>query len=156
TFFTSSLAWGDNTWTFHWEPKHTLGSVASRITLLTGYANPEGWNLNPNDYHSDGRSKYRDYIAAMAAKTTTNRNGVLISPYNHNVASPGIYNQNGFQRDELNACEIDDLYTYLAEPDVGAGGTSTALGLVVPIYAGPWYFDPNNGCDWVAKWGGSS
>src|SRR5229473_231738 len=84
TFFLNQVQWGPNVWNKHWEFPHGLGAVAARIPLLeqTGFAKDYQWNLNPNDWHASGVSKVGDYIAAVAVKTATNRNGVNISPYN--------------------------------------------------------------------------
>src|SRR5262249_26140212 len=83
-FYLGSLTWGANTWNRHYELQAALGSISERIPtgLATGYALDRAWGLNPNDTHADGRSKIKDYIAALGTKTSTSRNGVLVSPYN--------------------------------------------------------------------------
>jgi len=83
TWVLPQIAWGANTWDHHWEWAAGLGPVQKRIPagLQTGFAHDDAWNLNPRDYHADGRTKGADYIAGIVLKTTTWRSGVNVSPY---------------------------------------------------------------------------
>jgi hypothetical protein len=100
TFFVNNLSWGSNSWDHHWEFPSGLGSIASRIdpAQQTGFAQDDAWNLNPNDYHSDGSSKALEYIAAVNVKTQTNRNGVKISPFNTANIQDYIASNPGYSR----------------------------------------------------------
>jgi hypothetical protein len=84
TFIIPGFNWGPNRFDHHWEFPN-LGAVAQRIPSgqQTGFALDTAWNLNPNDFHADMSSKALDYIAALALKTNTNRNGVQITVYNN-------------------------------------------------------------------------
>jgi hypothetical protein len=81
SFFLKTLAFGQNTWTRHWEWKNVLQVISVRDPLPNGFALDNAWNLNPNDFHADGASKGATYVAAVALKTNTDRSGVRISPY---------------------------------------------------------------------------
>jgi len=83
TFVVNNVTWGSNVWDHHWEFAG-WGVISNRIdpAYQTGYAQDTAWNLNPNDYHGDGTSKAVDWIAAVTVKTSTNGNGVHITPYN--------------------------------------------------------------------------
>ncbi|HKD39892.1 MAG TPA: hypothetical protein VKB87_06325, partial [Myxococcaceae bacterium] len=83
TFVVNNVTWGGNVWDHHWE-FGGWGVISNRIdpAYQTGYAQDTAWNLNPNDYHGDGTSKALDWIAAVTVKTSTNGNGVHITPYN--------------------------------------------------------------------------
>src|SRR5262249_7515656 len=80
-----------------------------------GYTSNDAWNLNPVFYHADGRLKDKDFLAATAVKTSTDRSGVAISPYNHANVTEGL----SFDTNELNQCEPG----YVTTPDLASKGT---------------------------------
>ncbi|MBK6849221.1 MAG: hypothetical protein IPG96_17370 [Proteobacteria bacterium] len=145
-FYISSLTWGNNTWTHHFEFLNAgLGSIAARFPVgsQTGYALDEAWNLNPRDTHSDGTSKRAAYLGALALKTSTNRNGVYVSPYkNANVTGA-----KAFVASELNQCEPG----YKTYPDVAADGTLEQT-ILPKLWVNDWYANPYNGCSWAQDW----
>jgi len=117
SFFVKSTTWGQNTWTRHWEWKNIFQAISTRDPLPNGFALNNAWNLHPNDFHGDGVSKARSYVAAISLKTQTNRSGVQISPYhtrnvqNAYAANPsGVFDTLALAQQnpgELNQGEVD-------------------------------------------------
>jgi len=183
TFFVNQIQWGPNVWNKHWEFPDGLGAISARIAgnEQTGFAKDYQWNLNPNDWHRTGGPKAPDYIAAVGAKTATNRNGAYVSPYNTQHLTEYFSRISGFvsppldtlayaaQLDpsELNQGEVEtrscdnhdpsQCFTYFQKPDVAALGTVGTHGYgVVDISVGPFYSSSSSGssdCSWQADWG---
>jgi hypothetical protein len=182
TFIVNTFTWGPNTWDHHWEYPSGLGSISKRIDAAyqTGYAQDDAWNLNPNDYHANGTSKALDYIAAVNVKTTTNRNGVHISPYNTtNVRDYIAANPNYASIDpralallnpsemnqgeaETRSCGVDtsNCFDYFHDLDVLSNGQiangSAKKGYfgVVDLVVSPSYqsMAQSGACSWQADW----
>jgi len=178
TFFLNQVQWGPNVWNKHWEFPHGLGAIAARIPLLeqTGFAKDYQWNLNPNDWHASGVSKVGDYIAAVAVKTATNRNGVNISPYNTRhvfdrlrngpvtpsldtvafaaLVDPGELNQGEVEKRTCDKADPALCFGYYNRPDVASTGTIGRAGLgVVDLTVGPDYTSNLTSCSWKLDWG---
>jgi len=178
TFFLNQIQWGPNVWNKHWEFPHGLGAVATRIPLLeqSGFAKDYQWNLNPNDWHASGVSKVGDYIAAVAVKTATNRNGVNISPYNTRhvfdrlrngpvtpsldtvafagLVDPGELNQGEVEKRSCDKADPTLCFSYYNKPDVASTGTIGQAGLgVVDLSVGPDYANNLTACSWKLDWG---
>ncbi|MBK6847385.1 MAG: hypothetical protein IPG96_07525 [Proteobacteria bacterium] len=146
-FFVSSLTWGGNTWSRHFEfLEGGLGSIPERFApyTQTGYAQDYAWNLNPRDTHADGSSKQASYIGAIALKTATSRNGVYVSPYRNATVTGG----KSFYTTELNQCEAG----YRTYPDLATDG-QLEEGILPRLWVDAWYANPYNGCSWAADWG---
>lgn len=158
TFWTRELKWKDSVWKYHFEfTPNGLGPIATRIPKpkKTGYTLDAAWGLNPRDHHARGvskRSMLREYLAALALKTATNRNRVHISAYNH----PNVTSDVAFDPDLLNQCEptyqgrslgVFDVYG----PDVASTG-KLQQGILIDIAVAPWYRNRHNGCDWAHVW----
>lgn len=79
-FMMKDLTWAGNVWTHHYEFLKGLGSIPERFPTGTaaGFAQDYAWNLNPGDTNPGGTSKIKDYLAGLATKTATNRNGVWV------------------------------------------------------------------------------
>ncbi|HKD41163.1 MAG TPA: hypothetical protein VKB87_12840 [Myxococcaceae bacterium] len=179
TFFVNQIQWGPNVWNKHWEFPDGLGAISARIAgnEQTGFAKDYQWNLNPNDWHRTGGPKAPDYIAAVGAKTATNRNGAYVSPYNTQHLTEYFSRISGFvsppldtlayaaQLDpsELNQGEVEtrscdnhdpsQCFTYFQKPDIAALGTVGTHGYgVVDISVGPFYSSSSD-CSWQADWG---
>jgi hypothetical protein len=150
-FIAGSLTWGGNTWTHHFELLHGVGSILERTDPETGlapsgYALDRAWNVNPANAAADLRDKRADYLAALAVKTSTNRNGVRVSPYNFANRTGGVAPNPG----ELNQCEPG----YQATPDVASTG-AIENGILIHLVTNHWYQDPgaNQQCKWAQDWG---
>jgi hypothetical protein len=151
TFIAGSMTWGGNTWTHHYALVQGLGSILERTDPETGaapsgYALDHAWNVNPAGSVADGRDKRTDYLAALAVKTATNRNGVRISPYNFANRTNGV----ALNPAELNQCEPG----YRTKPDVASNG-AIEKGILIHLVTNHWYQDPsaNKQCRWAQDWG---
>jgi hypothetical protein len=178
TFFLNQIQWGPNVWNKHWEFPHGLGAIAARIPVLeqTGFAKDYQWNLNPNDWHANGVSKVSDYLAAVAVKTATNRNGVNISPYNTRhvfdrlrngpvtpsldtvafaaLVDPGELNQGEVEKRSCDKADPSLCFGYYNKPDVASTGTTGRAGLgIVDLSVGPDYVANAGSCSWKVDWG---
>src|SRR5262249_45369573 len=87
-----------------------LGAIVRRKASSSPYVEQHNWGLNPNDWYG-GYALAQDYIAAMAVKVATGRNGVQISVYNGNGG--GL----------LSDCEAG----YRQLPDVGSSGAINGI-----------------------------
>jgi hypothetical protein len=182
TFFLNQIQWGPNVWNMHWEFPHGLGAISARIppNEQTGFAKDYQWNINPNDWHSNGDSKVLEYIAAVGVKTATNRDGVYVSPYNthhltayfqdwfrlhSNFASPPLdtvayaaqidpseLNQGEVETRSCQAGDPTQCFAYFNNPDVASTGHIGTIAFgVIDISAGPYYRD-NYDCTWRYDW----
>src|SRR5260370_638625 len=157
TFFLNQVQWGPNVWNKHWEFPHGLGAIAARIPLLeqTGFAKDYQWNLNADDWDASGVSKVGDYIAAVAVKTATNRNGVNISPYNTRhvfdrlrngpvtpsldtvafaaLVDPGELNQGEVEKRTCDKADQALCFGYYNRPDMASTGTIGSVGCMSRI-----------------------
>ncbi|MBK6849367.1 MAG: hypothetical protein IPG96_18170 [Proteobacteria bacterium] len=143
--YLSKLTWGANDWDKHFQflSSHLASIVESKqgTTPVAGYALDYAWNLNPRDVHA-GTSikKEADYLAAVALKTATSRNGVAVSPYNRANLTGG----QSFSVNELNQGEPG----YATYPDLASMGTLD--GIAIDLKVAPWY---TQNCPWAADWG---
>ncbi|MEM9489566.1 MAG: hypothetical protein AAGC55_10505 [Myxococcota bacterium] len=149
TFFARSITWGMTTWDAHYEFVWAgLGAISERIAddEITGFARTVAWGLNPNDSHADGRSKARDYLAAVALKSTTYGSGIAISPYNVATGS--------FDPEKLNSGEVvePDGMSFYQIPDLASTGRIVD-GVLIDVHRGPSAGAPGiNGCPWDRGW----
>jgi alpha-tubulin suppressor-like RCC1 family protein len=146
TFITAMLTWGSVGWNAHFEYLWSgLGSISQRTSPPDGYAHPLAWNLNPDDLDWQGRSKAKTYLAAVALKTTTNRNGVPLSP---DTLPPGDTTHGAT---DLYACEmVSPTETYFDNGDVASTGDIINSYLVHEHYGGKNATDES--CDYAENW----
>jgi hypothetical protein len=140
-FWVNQVRWGANTWNRHFEfARAGLGAISATPSVLNGYTSPDAWNLNPNDLHADGSSKFPDYVAAMALKTATTRNGVPISPY-----TTTTQRQHAVRCQQLNQrIRLRRRRTCAAEADFRIRPLTASVGLA------HWY---KVNCDWANQAG---
>jgi len=83
--FVASVILSGQPWAQHWDFLPGVAAVATRLALpLSGYTQDYAVGLNPNDHRPDGASLARDYLAALALKTTTHSSGIAISVFTRN------------------------------------------------------------------------